>query len=188
MLLLRDDSVDLSGVIIESERIELRPITVDFVPEIFRTFTPEITKYMMPKPSEKIADTIDFVEAATRGFERCDDLHFVILTRRLYEFLGICSLHSRGKPREPELGIWLKKAAHGNDYGLEAIAALKGWGEANLEIDRMLYPVDRRNVPSRRIAERLGGKVVSTAKIVSESGQELDELVYSIESKTPNST
>ena len=102
--------------------------------------------------------------------------------------MGICSLHSRGKPREPELGIWLKKAAHGNGYGLETITALKNWAEVNLEFDRLLYPVDRRNFPSRRIPERLGGKVVSQSKVISWGGAELDEVVYGIDSQAPSGT
>ena len=179
--LLRDDSLDLSSVVIEADRVRLQSITMGLVPEIYKNFTPEITKYMMPASPEKLADVTEFVEASLRGFDRCDDLALAILPRRGHEFYGICGLHARGKPKEPELGIWIKKAAHGNGYGLEAIAALKDWAETNLELDRLLYPVDRRNFPSRRIPERLGGKIVSTAKRVSMGGEELDEVIYGVE-------
>ena len=179
--LLRDDSLDLGQVVIKTDRVQLQPVSMDFAPEIFRHFTLEITRYMVPAPAEKLSDTAEFVEAALRGFRRCEDLHLVIVSRVGHEFLGVCGLHSRGKPKEPELGVWLKKSAHRNGYGLEAITALKNWVEINLELDRLLYPVDRRNIPSRRIPECLGGKVVSTVKVMSMGGSELDEVVYGIE-------
>lgn len=127
--------------------------------------------------------TAAFVEAALSGLERADDLHLVICRRDSGEFLGICGLHGNGQPAEPEVGIWIKKAAHGNGYGLEAIAALKEWAEANIEFDRLIYPVDRYNTPSRKIPEALGGKIIAERKEMSMAGTELDEVIYGIESE-----
>lgn len=172
--------LDFRRVAIEADRIVLISISVDFTDEIFRHFTPEITRFMMPAAPSSIEDTRDFITAALAGLERGDDLHLVICRRDGGEFLGICGLHERGQPAEPELGIWLKKAAHGNGYGLEAMTALRDWVETHIEFERLIYPVDRRNIPSRRIAEELNGSIIEQRKVTSMSGKELDEVVYAI--------
>ncbi len=182
---MRDRSLDFHSVVIDADRIRLQTIDRKFTDEIYQEFSPEITEYMMPPPPAELADTVAFVESALHGLDQCDDLHFVICLRGDDEFLGICGLHTRGRPNEPELGIWIKKAAHGSGYGLEAISALKRWSEKHLEFDRLLYPVDRRNAPSRRIAEKLGGRAIAEKKVVSMAGKELDEIIFGLDRQAP---
>jgi len=182
---LRGKQLDLRSVVIDADRVQLKAITHEYIEDIYQNFTPEITKYMMPAPPKEISETINFVESALSGFDSGDDLHFVICRRGSNEFLGICGLHERGRPTEPEVGIWIKKAAHGNGYGFEAIVALKAWMESHIEFERLIYPVDRRNIASRRIPEGLGGRVIEERKVVSMVGAELDEIVYCIDRVAP---
>jgi ribosomal-protein-alanine N-acetyltransferase len=42
------------------------------------------------------------------------------------EFVGTVGLH-RVNTATPELGCWVKRPAHGNKYGREAIHGLKKW-------------------------------------------------------------
>ena len=179
-LVLRDGSLDFRGVVINAERVRLQAINRTFTEEIYQNFTPEITEYMMPAPPAERADTEAFVESALLALDRRDDLHLIICLRDGGEFLGVCGLYSRGHPTEPELGIWLKKAAHGHGYGLEAITALKKWAESQLEYERLLFPVDRRNTPSRRIPEKLGGRIIAEKKMTSMSGTELDLVIFGV--------
>ena len=141
---------------------------------------------MMPAPPAERADTAAFVESALLGLDRRDDLHLVICPHDSSEFLGVCVLHATRQPNEPEPGIWLKKAAHGHGYGLEAITALKKWAESHLEYERLLFPVDRRNTPSRKIPENLGGRIVDEKKITSMSGMELDIVIFCIDQQAPS--
>lgn len=177
--------VDLATVVIEAGRLRLDPLTELDTRAIFESFTPTITRYMVPKVPEHIGETEAFVAAAIRGLEERTDLHLVIRGRANNEFLGICALHDRA---EPELGIWLKIAAHGRGYGREAIAMLIDWARAHVVFERLLYPVDRRNAPSVRIPESLGGKIIGARKQVSQSGRELDEVIYAIGRDHPMST
>lgn len=167
-------------LVIESDRLRLRAISDEYTPEIYRHFTADVTRYMLPAPASDIRQTRAFVASALIGLDRGDDLHFVICRRDNDEFMGVCGLHGEGAASEPELGIWLKKSAHGNRYGREAISVLRGWAVMHLEFERLIYPVDRRNIPSRRIAEALGGSVVDERKVMSVGGLELDEVVYGI--------
>jgi RimJ/RimL family protein N-acetyltransferase len=75
------------------------------------------------------------------------------------ECLGVAGLEEVDRPT-PELGIWLKEAAHGHGYGTEAVSAVAKWAMKTLAKDRFLYPVAIENVASRRIAEKLNGEIV----------------------------
>jgi ribosomal-protein-alanine N-acetyltransferase len=184
--IFRGGPLDLHSIVIDADRIQLKAITRENTEEIYENFTPEITRYMMPAPPKKISETTDFVESALSGLERGDDLHLVIYQRGSNEFLGVCGLHERGRPAEPKVGIWLKKGAHGNGYGFEAIVALQAWAENCMKFERLVYPVDRRNTPSKRIPETLGGRIIAERKVTSMAGVELDEIVYGIERVAPS--
>lgn len=169
---------DLHRIVIDAARIELRTLSAEYTEEIYREFTPEITRYMMAAPPDGIGDTVAFIQGAWSALERSEDFHFVICRRSGAEFLGVCGLH--GRAALPELGIWLKKSAHGQGYGFEATAALKAWAEYCIEFDSLVYPVDRRNLPSQRVAEKLGGKIIGERTVTSLSGAVLDEVIYGI--------
>jgi len=182
----RGDAVNLADVAIDTERLTLTAITAEFTTAIFEHFTPEITRFMLPAPPTSITDTEEFVRSAITALHTGEDLHLTITDRSNAEFLGLCGLHTRNLERRPELGIWLKKTAHRNGYGLEAITALKHWADKHLIYEYVIYPVDRRNTASCRIPVALGGKVIGEKKETSMGGFELDELVYAIERVPPD--
>ncbi|MBD2578260.1 GNAT family N-acetyltransferase [Oscillatoria sp. FACHB-1406] len=165
---------------LESERLRLVPISEQFASDIFREFTPEVTKYMSPSPPQEISETQHFITETRRWMEIGNNLVFAILSKQTEEFLGCCGLHGRGKIDKPELGIWLKKSAHGHHYGREAIRTLVDWGWQHLDLDCMIYPVDRQNIPSAKIPQSLGGKPIEESKLETQNGEILDLIVYQI--------
>lgn len=169
--------MNLSEVQIETQRLELRPISEDFAEAIFMQFTKEITTYMYPQPSEDINGIQAFVKSSIEGLVAGTNLQLVILDHTSHEFLGCCGLHNLDHP-EPELGIWLKKSAHGNGYGLETIEGIINWAKANRTDTFIKYPVDRRNAPSRRIPETFKGKIINEFKVNNMIGEELDIVEY----------
>ena len=48
------------------------------------------------------------------------------------------------------------------------------------QFDYLIYPVDRANIPSRKIPESLGGIIFEEKKTKTMSGGVLDEVVYKI--------
>ncbi len=156
----------------------LKPIALEYKEEIFSEFNEEITTYTYPCPAKMIAETELFIKNSIKELKNGTNLLLVVLAKDSGEFLGCAGLHDIDK--ELRLGIWLKKAAHGNKYGLEAITALKEWAERNLDYEYILYPVDRRNIASKKIPEALGGKVISQYQKVNMSGNLLDTLEYRI--------
>ena len=172
--------VDLTSLCLDGDRIRLRPIDETYASGIFEEFTEKITRYMFPRPAENIEEVLGFISASVKGMEDCRELVFVILKKEGEEFLGCCGFHGKENPRTPELGIWLKKGAHGNKYGMEAINVIVHWAVKNVDFEYLRYPVDRANIPSRKIAESLGGIIYEENRVETMSGGILDEVVYKI--------
>ncbi len=171
--------MDLSRVTIETERLRLVPVTSQYREEIFREFTPEITGFMFPKSPDKIEETDEFIATSERELKDGKTLQIVILKKENSEFLG-CGGLNNVDTKTPEPGIWIKKSAHGNGYGKEVVTGLKEWADKHLEYEYLTYPVDRRNMGSRKIAESLGGIIKKEYKETGMGGQELDEVEYHI--------
>ncbi len=169
-----------SEVEISAERIRLLPISEEYAREIFENFTSEVARYMSPQPAGCIEETLAFISNSLQGMERGENLQFVILHKGSGEFLGCCGLHGQGCPMTPELGIWLKPAAQGNRYGREAITAVKLWADEHLRYRYLTYPVDRDNIPSRKIPEALGGEIYEESLCPTCDGRFLDMVIYRI--------
>ncbi len=175
--------MDTSRLEIESERLRLKAVSLDYQEEIFREFTAEITVFMVPEPPRKNADTIEYIQGAMRKNKAGEDFSASIFDKKNGEFLGGGGL-THIKSREPHLGIWIKKLAHGHGYGKEAVNALKEWAEENLDYDYLVYPVDRANYSSRRIPESLGGKISAEYEKICPSGKKLNTVEYRIYKST----
>lgn len=169
--------MNLSKTTITTKRLKLVPISEAFAEEIFREFTPEITRYMFPAAPKHINDTLDFIHSAQAKLKSGKELNLVILNNTTNEYLGGCGIRALQTPT-PEVGIWIKKSAHGNKYGREAVKGLKEWLDDRFQYDYIRYAVDRNNISSRKIAESLGGIVAKEYKKKSLAGIELDEVEY----------
>lgn len=171
--------MDLAGVRIATQRLRLEPISMDYAEVVFTEFTHEITRFMYPRAAEKIEETQEFISRSIANLRDGSHLTTVILDGATGEFLGCAGLHELGSPR-PELGVWLKKSAHGSRFGFEAMSALAEWARKNLECRSLYYPEDERNIPFRCIPERLGGTIVGRREETSMSGRLLRLVEYEI--------
>ena len=171
--------MDTSNITIETKNLCLKGITSEYKNDIFIEFTPEITTHMFPKPAKKIEETVEFIETSIKENREGSNFKIVILDKVSKDFLGCGGLHHIDR-KTPELGIWIKKSAHGYGYGKEAIIALKEWADKNLDYEYILYPVDSGNQASRRIPEFFGGEIAREHDEVSMSGRKLHLLEYRI--------
>ena len=174
------DSPDLFNININGKRVRLVSISNKFEQDIFNEFTSEITTYMFPQPAKTIKETRDFIDSSLEGFKEGNNLQLVILRKENDEFLGCCGLHGDEDARNPEFGIWLKKSAHGEGLGKEAIHTLAFWAQVNIRLDSFVYPVDKRNQPSRNIPISLGGTIIEERTVQGVAGNTLNEVVYKI--------
>ncbi|MBI2436838.1 MAG: GNAT family N-acetyltransferase [Candidatus Magasanikbacteria bacterium] len=162
---------------IETERLLLIPVSLEYKEDMFREFTSEITQFMFPKPAQKVEDAEIFIDGALEKMIAGKDLVCMVLKKNDREYLGNAGLHHIDTTK-PELGIWIKKSAHGNKYGREAMEALKKWADEHLDYEYISYPVDKKNIASRKIPESMGGVVGREYKLTGMGGQELDEVEY----------
>lgn len=174
----------LLNISLYTNRLILQVTSMKYKEEIFKEFTEEITTYMYPRSPKEVSETETFINETIERIRSNQDLVVTILKQDSQEFLGCAGIHGIDKI-DPELGIWLKKAAQGNKYGLEVIAALKGWADINLNYDYCRYPVAQANIASRKIPEALKGKVAREFDLISMSGNTLHMLEYRI-AKTPD--
>jgi len=169
--------MELLSVIIETERLILKPISYDFAENIFNEFSEEIAIYMVPKPAKHIDETNIFIKHSLKGLEDGVNLQMIILNKKSNEFIGCISINDIGKI-DPELGIWLKKTSHKSGYGLEAMNELIKWANENIEFEYLKYSVDKRNISSIKIAEKNNGKIMREYKNTGMGGNELEYLEY----------
>ncbi len=145
---------------INTERLVLKPITKDFIDDMFENFTDKVTIYMYPDPAKDIGETTDVVEMFIKQREAGTDFVYAITLAGTGEFLGLAGLHNARNEEMPELGIWTKLDAHGNHYGREAIGGIIDHAKS-LGYKKLLYPVDRRNVASKKIPLHFGAELVN---------------------------
>lgn len=170
---------NILNTIIETERLILRPVSLEYKEFIFPVFTGNVTKFMFPLTPQKIEETEEFILDSLEKMKNNKELTVSIFKKDSDEFLGGGGIHNIDT-KTPELGIWIKESAHGNKYGREAIVGLKKWADDNLEYDYILYPVAKKNIASRKIAEFLGGKVEKEFMGKKQNGEEIEEVEYRI--------
>lgn len=169
--------MDLRNVKIETERLLLKAVTEEYTEDIFREFDDEITKYMYPAAHDDIEFTKNLVKKWRAELEAGTRLLVVVLDKNSKEFLGFFGVEDL-EQRDIEMGGWLKKAAHGNKYGQEAVAALKKWADENVDYDYIKWPCAKKNIASCKVAESLGGEIKKEYEKTNESGYTWDYVEY----------
>ncbi len=162
---------------LKSERLQLIPISLKYAEDLCKEFTAEITEHMWPSAPKTQEEINQHISEQQIKMQEGTEIALVILNEENRDFLGYACLH-QANTKTPELGIWLKKSAHGFHYGFEAMNLLKTWAETNLAYDYLKYPVVRHNIPSRKLAEKIGGIIQDEYIKTSESGKLLDEVEY----------
>ena len=171
---------DLNTLTLESERLHLRPVTDEYTDQIFHEFTPDVATYMYPRPAKERSETEAFVRAAKAANREGSSLNMVITDRETGDFLGCAGLHKLADKR-PEFGIWVKQSAQMHGYGKEAIRTIKRWADDHIPYEYLIYPVDSRNIASRKIPESLGAAIISQYDDTGGMGQDLTLIKYRID-------
>lgn len=182
--------MEVQNIQIETERLLLVPTTEKYAQDIFENLDKETTKYMFPKEPEKIEETLTWIRKVLEKRKNWEEIVMTILDKETGEFFGNVWLHDI-KTKTPELGIRIKKAAYGKKIGREAIGLLIDRANKNLDFEYMIYPVDKDNIASRKIAESFGWFIekdewwqeIITKKETLDPNRILNSLVYRIYKK-----
>jgi len=170
---------DFTNFSITTERLKLVPLSMEHKHEVFTEFNSSIAQYMFPKPAEHISETEEFITNSLVNMKSGEDMQLAITLKGTNEFLGLVGLH-RVNSETPILGLWVKKSAHGNAYGKEAVIAIYNWSKENLKFECLKYSVDKENIASVKIPLALGGKPGQERMIKGLAGNVLNLLEYHI--------
>lgn len=169
---------------IQSERLLLRPITLDDAETVYRYRSDSITnKYQgwIPKTFE---DVHDFVENRVSSIIDVADtwFQFVIIEKENGKLLGDLGIHFLNSDNmQAEIGCTLDKSEHGNGYATEALKATIHYLFNTLNKHRIVTSIDPENTKSIELVERLGfRKEAHFRKSLLTNGEWVDDLVYAM--------
>jgi RimJ/RimL family protein N-acetyltransferase len=187
MFVFQNTAVDLSTLILTGKRVNLAPLIPSHSHDLLKEFDANITQFMVPAPINSITHAMGFIGATNQLKRQNKALILAVIHPISNLFLGCVALITRPDIDKPEIGIWIKKSAHGHYYGRDAVRTICEWASEALCFKALIYPVDKRNIASRKIAESLGGQIVREQITLKEGGGNLNEVVYEITSRALNS-
>ncbi len=155
---------------LETERLALRPVSVEDKPMILRISSdPNTTEYLYfwgrigATPESDARRYLEYAvgrwkEKPRRAWEFC------IALKETGEAVGIGSVEwVDGQPGTAELGWILLPACRGKGYATEAARELMRTAFEVLGADTVIAHCDSRNLPSRKVMERLGMTLLGIA-------------------------
>ena len=171
--------------VLTGERIVLRPnrpefsaYLVDAVAESIGTVGRWMT-WCHPHLSE--SEALDWYMASERNWETGSDYEFSIFTPA-GEYLGGAGLNQFNETNNfANLGYWIRESRQCQGFATEAARLLAGFGLGSLQLHRIEIVVADGNLPSRRVAEKVGGAFEGTLRArLMIHGRPLDAAMYSL--------
>jgi ribosomal-protein-alanine N-acetyltransferase len=164
--------------IIETERLELRPLTMDDLDALALIYRdPEVRKYF-PEGTltyEQTREELEWIIEAyygQYGFGLWATTH-----KQTNEFIGRCGLlpWTIDGRSEVEVAYLLAKAYWGQGLGTEAARAILAYGFEQLHLSRLICLIDPANEASINVAVKVGMCLEREAEIDGEP-----TLIYSV--------
>jgi RimJ/RimL family protein N-acetyltransferase len=169
----------LSQTLITSARLTLRAFSAADAAESFAEANARIAKYMSWNPPASAGEYQTIWKAQLFNMKAGRELSLVIRLTSTNEFIGRAGLHPANSTLL-ETGIWIKESAQGRGFGREAVAAVIKWASETFHPSGFLYPVVDENIPSRRLAEALGGEIIGTRHRQKAGDKDRKLLLYRI--------
>lgn len=139
---------------IETDRLELRPMTVSDIPALKEWLPdPAIYTYWGKGPSKAEKDPellFEKEEKPTKSF------HLGIEEKASGKVIGDIYVYLIENDRMASVAIRLAPACQGKGYGKETLSAMTDFCFLNTELKRLWTEVDVRNIPSQRMLEKCG--------------------------------
>jgi ribosomal-protein-alanine N-acetyltransferase len=170
--------VSIVAIILETNRLILRHQVMEDLDDLWALYCdPEITKYIPDAPRTR-DEAREELEWHMNGHPRNPQLGlWATIHKETGKFIGRCGLlpWEIDGPSEIEVAYTLARAYQGQGLGSEAAKAILNHGFEQLNLPRLICLIDEDNIPSRRVAEKIG------MRFEKEAQDELGRfLVYSI--------
>lgn len=165
---------------IETNRLRLILPSLKYKKVLYNGLTKEVTKYMYSVPFKSVKRAKKFINYFRQWYVNWTDILLMVIRKSDSKFLWCIGIHHIDRI-DPEFWIWFCSRAQWKWYAIESMRALYNRWENELKYEYIKYPVDRRNIWSRKIAEKLGWVVATEYSMTSKTWKELDVLEYRIQ-------
>ena len=176
---------DPGPVNLQSSRVRLEPLCADHAGKLYEVGRDETIWKLLPRAAFSSAgDAPGWIDAALAEMQAGHRIPFAIIDRRSGRIAGSTSyLDIQRDHRTLEIGwTWLGKAFQRSFVNTECKLLLLGHAFDVLHAMRVQFKTDRRNEPSRRAIERIGGifEGVHRNHMLLPDGTIRDSAFYSI--------
>lgn len=140
-----------------TDRLLLEPVTPEHVPamwEATRASLEELRPWMPWAGQASVENSREFAERCEDDWAAGRDYAFAVM--REGQYIGGIGLHSYRLEGLGELGYWIRTDRAGNGYIPEAGEAVVAFAFDTVKLYRLELRAGVENLPSQRVAEKLG--------------------------------
>ncbi|GLC88968.1 GNAT family N-acetyltransferase [Lysinibacillus piscis] len=144
-------------IILETERLYLRPYRKEDVHTLFSIFSDAETMVYYPAPFN-LEQTQNWIKKNQERYEKDGFGLWGVCLKETDELIGDCGLVKQivdGR-MEVEIGYHIHKKYWSNGFATEAATGCKEYGFNQLGLTKLISIIDPRNIPSIRVAEKNG--------------------------------
>ncbi|HEX8682984.1 MAG TPA: GNAT family protein [Ardenticatenaceae bacterium] len=152
------DDVFTAFPLLETPNLILRQTRSSDAEAMFRIFSDEETvQYYGMMPHESLEDTVEFVRAQRRAFERRQSIRWGITCRGDDTLIGSCGFHNFDNGfHRAEVGYELNRAYWGRGIMAEALRCVVDCGFAQMGLNRIEAIIDDDNERSKNLLRKVG--------------------------------
>jgi [ribosomal protein S5]-alanine N-acetyltransferase len=146
------------GTILETERLRLRPLTVEDAEFIIALLgDPDFVRNIGDRGVRTVDDAADYIREGPKGLSESFRWRVWLITiRETATPIGTCALLKRAVMDDVEIGYALMPSFRSKGYAQEAVAAVARHGSHTLGLTRLAAVVKPDNVASIHVLEKLG--------------------------------
>ena len=170
-------------MILETERLFIRPIVIDDKNEIFEYRSDkEMNKYQGWIP-ETIEDVETFIGKISKQINTPETwFQFAIVNKETHKLVGDLGIHFiDSENKQVEIGCTLNKDFQNKGFATESVKKVIDYLFNNLNKHRIIASIDPNNKNSIRLVERIGfRKEAHFVESLLIKGKWVDDLIYAI--------
>lgn len=168
-------------MILETEHLTLRELTFHDLPYLFPILSDIETMQYYPRPYNR-EEVKEWIERSLDSYIENNFGLWAIELKQTGVFIGQCgiTLQNINGVKVPEIGYHIDKRYWNRGYGTEAAKACLDYGFKHLKLNEIFIHTYTKNLPSIRIAQKLGMQLHSEYDKVCDGGDTImPHVVYS---------
>jgi len=169
-------------MIFETERLELRELVLDDAKDLFAILSDQETMQYYPRPYS-LEKAADWIRRSTQSYQENQYGLWALVLKSEKKFIGQCGILKidiDGHP-VPEIGYHVNKQYWNKGLATEAAGKCLEYGFDVLALEEIFIHTYVKNVPSRRVAEKLRMQIRKEwDKKVDPSGRIMRHVVFSM--------